>query len=132
MRKKLLAAIMALIGTFIASYSYYNYQMYAMPAVVSNYQPGDILERNEQNSFKMHGIIWKIFYTDQNKGYIASEDIVDKFSCPNRRSETYIGTQYISTCMSIAQNSYASTATNDPMGEMIEHLNTAANLSDLR
>ena len=116
----------------IAGYSYYDYHISAMPTVVSTYQPGDIFERSGKDSFEMHGIEWRIFYANQNKGYIVSENLVSKFNCDKKVSNIYLHQENIGVCMNKAQNAYSSSLTNEIMGQIIEEINNPINLSTLR
>ncbi len=135
MWKKLIICLLALVGTFSVGYAFYSREMKAAPVNTQFYQPGDAFERSNKNSFEMNGMTWKIFYTDvsSGKGYIASENIVPKYNCPNSQKDgTLIAETYVDDCLKKAQGVYSSTSTSDEIGEMVKRSNGNINLSTLR
>ena len=128
----------SLIGVTVAGHHYYNFQMNAAPANFQYYQAGDSIERTNTQYFKINGIKWKFIYSDntRNQGYIVSESLINKFTCPNQISASDgIMTALrgnADNCFAKIQSDYSSNDTKDITGKLIESINPSIDFSTLR
>lgn len=135
MLKKIWISIFTTVASLSLCYAYYNDQIAAVPSNLTYYQPGDLLERSNQDSFVMGGIEWRIVYTDNStgKGFIMTKNPATSasyqgasYQCQQSRpGSLYIDEIYYDDCLIQAQNYYAS-ADSDTTGKIMESINSVA------
>ena len=130
MWKKILMVLFACMGSLGIGYAFYNVSLQASPVNEVYYGVGDTFERTNKNSFEMGGINWQIFYTDANthKGYIAGENLVSKFNCPNRVAGSSVYQSDIETCIYIGNEAYQTSSADDNFAEFIKTYQQFGNL----